>query len=66
MAMTLRLDDDHERRLRQVAADENRPMHAVIVTAIDEYLERRNAQRFETLADEIIERHAALIDRLAQ
>jgi predicted transcriptional regulator len=66
MAMTLRLDDDRERQLRQVAQDEDRSMHAVIVTAIDEYLARKDARRFEALADEIIERHASLLDRLAQ
>ncbi|MCZ7419256.1 MULTISPECIES: hypothetical protein [unclassified Micromonospora] len=66
MAMTLRLDDDRERRLRLVADEEERSMHAVVVTAIDDYLMRRNARQFDELADEIIERHATLLARLAE
>lgn len=41
-------------------------MHAVVVTAIDDYLARRNAKEFGSLADEIIERHATLLARLAE
>ncbi|MEU0549446.1 hypothetical protein [Micromonospora sp. NPDC005979] len=66
MAMTLRLDDERERRLRLVADEEDRSMHAVVVTAIDDYLARRNAKEFGDLADEIIERHATLLARLAE
>ncbi|WP_410814457.1 hypothetical protein [Micromonospora sp. 067-2] len=66
MAMTLRLDDERERRLRLVADEEGRAMHAVVVTAIDDYLARRNAKEFGDLADTIIERHAALLARLAE
>ncbi|MFI5488048.1 hypothetical protein ACIBXA_01465 [Micromonospora echinaurantiaca] len=66
MAMTLRLDEDREARLRLVAEEEDRSMHAIVVTAIDDYLARRNARRFEELADEIIERHATLLARLAE
>jgi predicted transcriptional regulator len=64
--MTLRLDDERERRLRLVANEEDRSMHAVVVTAIDDYLARRNAKEFGDLADEIIERHATLLARLAE
>ncbi|MDG9678408.1 hypothetical protein ABZ777_17335 [Micromonospora parva] len=66
MAMTLRLDDEGERRLRLVAEEEGRSMHAVVVTAIEDYLARRNAKEFGDLADEIIERHATLLARLAE
>ncbi|WP_433115766.1 hypothetical protein [Micromonospora sp. CA-246542] len=66
MAMTLRLDDERERRLRLVADEEDRSMHAVVVTAIDDYLARRNAKEFGDLADEIVERHATLLARLAE
>ncbi|MET8085003.1 hypothetical protein AB0F59_20060 [Micromonospora lupini] len=66
MAMTLRLDDERERQLRLVADEEARSMHAVVVTAIDDYLARRNAKEFGDLADEIIERHATLLARLAE
>lgn len=41
-------------------------MHAVVVAAIDDYLARRNARQFGELADEIIERHSALLARLAE
>lgn len=64
--MTLRLDDERERQLRLVADEEARSMHAVVVTAIDDYLARRNAKEFGDLADEIIERHATLLARLAE
>ncbi|MEU4551378.1 hypothetical protein [Micromonospora violae] len=66
MAMTLRLDDEGERRLRLAAEEEGRSMHAVVVTAIEDYLARRNAKEFSGLADEIIERHATLLARLAE
>lgn len=64
--MTLRLDDEQERQLRAVADEEERPMHSVVVTAIAEYVARKKAQQFAELSDEIAERHAALLDRLAQ
>ena len=66
MAMTLRLDETREANLRALAAEEDRSMHAVIVTAIDEYLARHDSSHFVMLADDVIERHAALLDRLAQ
>ncbi len=66
MAMTLRLDDERERQLRLVSDEEERSMHAVVVTAIDDYLARRNARQFSELADEVIERHATLLARLAE
>ncbi|WDZ85501.1 hypothetical protein [Micromonospora cathayae] len=66
MAMTLRLDDEREAQLRLAAEEEGRAMHAVVVTAIDDYLARRDAKQFENLTDEIIERHATLLARLAE
>jgi len=66
MAMTLRLDETREANLRALAVEEDRSMHAVIVTAIDEYLARHDSSHFVKLADDVIERHAALLDRLAQ
>lgn len=66
MAMTLRLDEEREAKLRLVADEEDRSMHAVVVAAIDDYLARRNAKQFDQLTDEIIERHATLLDRLAE
>ncbi|WBB79030.1 hypothetical protein O7606_23030 [Micromonospora sp. WMMD882] len=66
MAMTLRLDGEREAKLRLVAEDEGRAMHAVVVTAIDDYLARRDARQFADLTDEIVERHATLLARLAE
>jgi predicted transcriptional regulator len=66
MAMTLRLDEEREARLRVVAEEEERSMHAVVVSAIDDYLARRNAKRFGEIADEIMDRHATLLARLAE
>jgi predicted transcriptional regulator len=66
MAMTLRLDEDREAQLRARARDENRPMHAVVVAAIDDYLRRHASDRFASLSDDVITRHAELLDRLAQ
>lgn len=66
MAMTLRLDEEREAKLRLVAEEEAKSMHAVVVTAIDDYLARRNVKQFEQLADNIIDRHATLLARLAE
>lgn len=41
-------------------------MHAVVVTAIDDYLHRHASDRFASLSDDVIIRHAELLDRLAQ
>ncbi|GAA1811683.1 hypothetical protein GCM10009682_36320 [Luedemannella flava] len=61
MALTLTLDDDREARLCAQARRDGRPLDAVVVDAIDEYLASRDARRFAALADEIIQRHAALL-----
>jgi predicted transcriptional regulator len=66
MAMTLRLDEAREASLRALASDEERSMHAVIVSAIDEYVARHESSRFVALANDVIARHAELLSRLAQ
>jgi predicted transcriptional regulator len=66
MAMTLRLNKELESALREIAVAEDRPIHAVVVSAIDEYVARRREQEFADLAGEVMQRHAALLDRLAQ
>jgi predicted transcriptional regulator len=66
MAMTLRLDAELEARLRARALEEDRPMHAVVVAAIDDYLRRHASDQFATLSADVITRHAELLDRLAQ
>jgi predicted transcriptional regulator len=64
--MTLRLDTELEAQLRARAIEEERPMHAVVVTAINDYLHRHASDRFASLSDDVIIRHAELLDRLAQ
>lgn len=64
-ALPLRLPDDVADQLRQTSTEEGRSMNAVVVTAINEYLERKNADQVLTVADSIMERHAGLLDRLA-
>lgn len=62
--MTLRLTDEQTAKLRAAAERDGLSMHAVVLKAVDDYLDRRTARR-----DEIIERifteRADLFDRLA-
>lgn len=64
MAMTLRLSDEQTAKLRAAAERDGISMHAAVLKAVDDYLDRRTARR-----DEIIERiftdRADLFRRLA-
>lgn len=51
MAMTLRLSDEQTSKLRAAAERDGISMHALVLKAVDDYLDRRTARR-----DEIIER----------
>jgi len=51
MAMTLRLSDEQTAKLRAAAERDGVSMHAAVLKAVDDYLDRRTARR-----DEIIER----------
>lgn len=65
MAMTLRPDDDLNERLRVQAEAEGCSMHAVALSAIDEYISRRErSRRVEELAERGAERYAEALDRL--
>jgi len=64
MAMTLRLNDEETEALRRKAADEGRSMQQVAKDAISQYTHDRPA-RVRALAQEIIDRDAALLERLA-
>ncbi len=64
-ALPLRLPDDVADQLRQTSTEEGRSMNAVVVTAINEYLERKNSDQVLIVADSVMERHAGLLDRLA-
>ena len=62
--MTLRLSEDQTAKLRAAAEREGLSMHAAVLKAIDDYVDRRTERR-----DEIIERifteRRDLFDRLA-
>ena len=64
-AMSLRLPDALARRLREAAEQEGESMNAAVVIAINEWLERRDAQHVQALFEETAEVHARLLARLA-
>lgn len=51
VAMTLRLSEEQTAKLRSAAERDGMSMHAAVLKAVDDYLDRRTARR-----DEIIER----------
>lgn len=51
MAMTLRLSEEQTAKLRAAAERDGISMHAAVLKAVDDYLDRRTARR-----DEIVER----------
>jgi len=65
MAMTLRLSDEQTAQLREAAEREGISMHAVVLKAVDAYLERRTARRTEAL-DRIVTDHEGLLNRLSE
>lgn len=64
MAMTLRLSDEQTARLREAADRDGLSMHAAVLKAVDDYLDRRTARRDEILA-RIVKDHEGLLNRLA-
>ena len=64
MAMTLRLSDEQTAKLRAAAERDGISMHAAVMKAVDDYLDRRTARRDEILARIVTER-ADLLRRLA-
>jgi len=63
--MTLRLSDEQTAQLREAAEREGISMHAVVLKAVDAYLERRTARRTEAL-DRIVTDHEGLLNRLSE
>jgi predicted transcriptional regulator len=61
MSMTLRLTEEQTTRLRETAARERISMHAVVLTAIDEYTTRRTHRRDEIIARIMAEDVDALV-----
>jgi predicted transcriptional regulator len=67
MPMTLRLDDDEQKALREQAAAEGASMQDVARRAIREYVARRDHQhRVSAAADRILDVHADAIERLGR
>ena len=64
MAMTLRLSEEQTAKLRAAAERDGISMHAAVMKAVDDYLDRRTARRDEILARIVTER-ADLLRRLA-
>lgn len=64
MAMTLRLSDEQTAKLREAAERDGISMHAAVLKAVDDYLDRRTARRAEILG-RIVKEHDGLLNRLA-
>jgi predicted transcriptional regulator len=65
MGMTLRTSDEQTEALRRQAAAENRSMQAVALSAIDEYISRREHKtRVTTAAQRVVREEAAVLERL--
>ena len=62
--MTLRLSDEQTAKLREAAERDGISMHAAVLKAVDDYLDRRTARRDEILG-RIVKDHEGLLDRLA-
>jgi predicted transcriptional regulator len=62
--MTLRLSDEQTAKLRAAAERDGVSMHAAVLKAVDDYLDRRTARRDEILA-RIVDEHDGLLQRLA-
>ncbi len=67
MVTTVTLPDDLHARLKTVAAEEHRSMHATILVAIEAYLARNEHRaRVRDLAGQVASQDAELLDRLAR
>lgn len=64
MAMTLRLSDEQTAKLRAAAERDGISMHAAVMKAVDDYLDRRTARRDEII-DRIFTERADLFRRLS-
>lgn len=65
MAMTLRLTEEQTAKLRAAAERDGISMHAAVVKAVEDYVERRTARREEMLS-RIVKDHDGLLKRLAE
>lgn len=65
MAMTLRLSDEDAAALRKAAASEGRSMHDVALTALREYLGKRDEFRARQV-ERFLNEDAELLDLLSK
>lgn len=65
MAMTLRLSEEQTEKLRAAAERDGISMHAAVLKAVDDYLDRRTARRDEILG-RIVREHDGLLRRLSE
>lgn len=65
VAMTLRLSEEQTAKLRAAAERDGMSMHAAVLRAVDDYIERRTARRDEALS-RIVKEHDGLLRRLAE
>lgn len=65
MAMTLRLNEADAAALRAAAEHQGRSMHEVVVTALREYLTRRDEFRAQQV-DRFLEEDAELLELLSK
>ena len=65
MEKNLRLSDEQSRALKDAAAREGISMQEAALSAIDEYLSRRN-QRINSAIERAMTENKELLDRLAQ
>lgn len=67
MAMTLRLNDEQDRLLTELARAQGLSKNDAALRAIEEVASRRaHEEKVRTLADQAITRYGPLLDRLAQ
>ena len=62
--MTLRLSEEQTAKLRAAAERDGVSMHAAVLKAVDDYLDRRTARRDEMLG-RIVKEHDSLLRRLS-
>ncbi|MFE1169431.1 Arc family DNA-binding protein [Nocardiopsis sp. NPDC058789] len=66
MNMHLRLPDDVHERLKQAAEEDGHSVNSEAVTAISDYLARRQTARVRDIARRIAEEDAELLARLGE
>jgi predicted transcriptional regulator len=67
MAINLRLTDQQTEQLRAQADAERRSMQSVAVTAIEDYISRRqHKSRVRAAIDEVVTQDAAILKRLVE